>query len=57
MFDELIIKNIEFANQVRTFDDTLVHFGRRTTNGFVFYFEGKNRIGLREVLIKAWLRA
>ena len=49
MFDELIIKNIEFANQVRTFDDTLVHFGRRTTNGFVFYVEGKNSYKYDEI--------
>lgn len=42
MFNDIIVKNIEFANQVRTFDDTLVHFGRRPTNGFVFYPEGKN---------------
>ena len=42
MFNDIIVKNVEFANQVRTFDDTLVHFGRRPTNGFVFYPEGKN---------------
>ena len=42
MFDEIIIKNVEFANQVRTYDDNLVRFGRRPTCGFVFYPDGKN---------------
>lgn len=53
MFDNVIIKNVEFANQVRTFGDTLVHFGRRATNGFVFYIDGKNSYKYDEISFTA----